>query len=206
MNDAVKDFIIKYGNLHEWVCFLDLDEFIFSQSGVQLREFLNTLDPNVSSITLTQKKFLDRFLTKERFITQEYGCINNLKIGTEWAPKNIVRCRDFVACQNIHDIKTRKTTLVVNENILRFNHYNINDKQLNWMKTFYKSEIPFKINSIDDGMSRYEHLFDDITNNIQVIVPKIEQKQPPNVSLNRSISMFSLYNNIDFCRRSIKRK
>lgn len=204
MNDAVRNFIIKYGKLHEWVCFLDLDEFIFSKSDVKLKDFLSTLDKNVSAVKLTQKKFLDRFLSKHRYITQEYGCIDNLKIGTEWAPKNIVRCRDFVTCENIHDIKTRNKTVVVDENILRFNHYNINEKQLIWMKNFYKTKTPFKINSLDDGMKRYKHLFHENTVTSRhpvvappLVIPNIKQKQMrPIISVNRSISMFSLYNNI----------
>ena len=45
---------------------------------------------------------------------------------------------------------------------LRFNHYNINDKQLDWMTGFYKSSKRFEIDGIDNGMLRYSHLFYDI--------------------------------------------
>lgn len=204
INDAVKNFVIRFGHLHEWVCFLDLDEFIFSQSNVNLKYYLSTLDKNISAVKLIQKKFLDRFLSKERFITQEYSCIGNLKIGTEWGPKNIVRCKDFVACENIHDIKTKNITIVVNERILRFNHYNVNDKQLSWMNKFYNSKTPFEINSVDASMKQYQDLFCENAIILQpqpqtpAIVPNIEQKKqtPHVVSSKRPIPMFSLYKNI----------
>jgi hypothetical protein len=203
MNDAIRNCIIRYGHLHEWVCFLDLDEFIFSPTNVNLNDYLNTLDKDVSAVKLIQKKFLDRFMSKAPYITQEYSCIDNLKIGTEWGPKNIVRCKDFVTCQNIHDIKTRKITIVADETILRFNHYNVNEKQLSWMKTFYKTKTTFKINGTDDGMKRYKHLFNQNTMANQpetqtlVVVPKNEQKeQIPRIYSKRPMSMFSLYSNI----------
>jgi hypothetical protein len=156
--DSIDDCIKKYGNLHEWICFLDLDEFIFSENNINLVNYLNNLDKSISNVILIQKKFLDRFLSSERYITQEFQCIDK-KIGIEWAPKNIIRCKDYISSLNIHCINTKNTTIIANIDDLRFNHYNINDKQLKWMSNFYKTEIPFKINSIDDGMKRYKYLF-----------------------------------------------
>ena len=118
------------------------------------------INKNISRIILIQKKFLDRFLSKERYITQDFSCINNLKIGTEWAPKNIIRCRDFIGLSNIHNINTKNNTIVAGIDTLRFNHYNVNDKQLAWMKGFYNRSSPFTITDIDDGMKRYKNLFD----------------------------------------------
>lgn len=97
--ESIYDCITKYGHLHEWICFLDMDEFIFSVKNVNFVDYLNALDANISAVKLIQKKFLDRFLSKERYITQEFACINNFKIGTEWAPKNIIRCRDFISAK-----------------------------------------------------------------------------------------------------------
>jgi hypothetical protein len=50
-------------------------------------------------------------------------------------------------------------TIVPKVDVLRFNHYNINDKQLKWMKEFYKSTSEFKINGKDHGMIRYKDIF-----------------------------------------------
>lgn len=157
-NEAIKDCITKYGNLHEWMCFLDLDEFIFSKTNINLVNYLNHLDKNISAVRLIQKKFLDRHLSKERYITQEFSCIDNLKIGTEWGSKDIIRCSDFIDCNNIHRIRTKHATVIADIDILRFNHYNVNNQQLQWMEGFYKSKTPFTMNGIDDGMKRYTSL------------------------------------------------
>ena len=156
--ESINDCILNYGYLYEWICFIDLDEFIFSEKNINLVNYLNSLDKNISNVKLIQKKFLDRFLSKEQFITQDFNCINNLKIGTEWAPKNIIRCKDFISISNIHNIKTKNKTIIVDTDILRFNHYNVNEKQLRWMEKFYKGNT-FSINGIDDGMIRYKDLF-----------------------------------------------
>ena len=159
-NESVQDCIKKYGNLHEWMCFLDLDEFVFSEKNVSLPDYLNSLDENISAVKLLQKKFLDRFLSKEKYITQEFGCINNLDYDKNWGPKNIIRCKDFVNSMGMHNMNTRKKTIVAEVGTLRFNHYNLNDKQFLWMKSFYKVNYSFAINGVDEGMKRYKHLFD----------------------------------------------
>ena len=158
--ESILECINKYGHLHEWMCFVDIDEFIFSEKDIKLGEYLNSLGKNVSCVKLIQKKFLDRFLTKEKYITQEYASINNFKIGTEWAPKNIIRCKDFIKLRDIHNIYTKNTTIVPHTDVLRFNHYNVNDKQIKWMVGFYKLRSPVTINGIDDGMKRYKFLFE----------------------------------------------
>lgn len=162
-SESVADCIQKYGADTEWIAFLDTDEFIFSEQSVSLPEVLRALDPTISAVKLVQKKFLDRFLTSERLITQEYRCINSLTVGTEWAPKNIVRCRDFVSVGNIHNIRVKQRTVVLQPQILRFNHYNLNDKQLEWMKSFYKRSTPFVIDGVDDGMKRVRHIYGAIS-------------------------------------------
>lgn len=158
-NESINDCILKYGKINEWIAFVDLDEFIFSKQNIILPDYLRSLDENISNVKLIQKKFLDRFLTNEQFITQEFDCINNLIIGTEWGPKNIVRCKDFVSVNNIHYINTKNETIVPNTDILRFNHYNLNKKQFIWMTNFYNRDVEFSIDGKDDGMIRYRHIF-----------------------------------------------
>ena len=57
---------------------------------------------------------------------------------------------------------TKYETIIPDVNLLRFNHYNINEKQLNWMKWFYNSEKNFTINGNDDGMLRYKDIIQNI--------------------------------------------
>jgi hypothetical protein len=158
--ESIKDCISKYGKYNEWIAFMDLDEFIFSKNNTNLVSYLKKLDKNVSTIRLIQKKFLDRFLTKEKFIIKEFGCIEGLKIGIEWAPKNIIRCSEYVSVDQIHNIKTKNKLIVPEVNVLRFNHYNVNEKQYNYIKKNYKVDI--KINGKDNSMDRYKNILNNI--------------------------------------------
>ena len=159
---SIIDCITKYGNDNEWIAFFDLDEFIYSVKNIDLHQYLKSLDRNISCVKLIQKKFIDRFLVNGHLITQDFRCINNLHIDTGWGAKNIVRCEDYVSVDIIHDFSVKYNTVIPDTDILRFNHYNLNDKQLNWMKWFYNTNIDFKINDIDDGMSRYNNIFNNI--------------------------------------------
>ena len=59
----------------------------------------------------------------------------------------------------MHNFKVKNKTYTADRDEFRFNHYNINDKQLKWMKGFYKSPVDFTLNSIDKGMEQYKFLF-----------------------------------------------
>lgn len=173
-DDSIIDCITHQGKYNEWIAFLDFDEFIFSVKNINLVEYLKSLDESVSCVKITQKKFLDRFLTKQKLITQEFQCINNLDIGVEWGPKNIIRCKDYISINYIHSINVKNKTIVPDKDILRFNHYNLNKKQIKWMKEeYYKNNDAFYFNldgegsgngsgngnSIDNGMIRYKEIF-----------------------------------------------
>ena len=163
--ESMNDCLTKYGCDNEWIAFFDLDEFIYSaiyKSVFNLSNYLMSLDSIISCVKLTQKKFLDRFLTTERFITQEFKCISENTIDTtDWAPKNIVRCKDVIRVSYIHEIVVKKETYTPHINILRFNHYNFNKKQSEWMKGYYKTDDEFILDSEDYGMKQYTHLFID---------------------------------------------
>lgn len=154
--ESVKDCLKRYGATSEWIAFLDLDEFIFSEKNINLVDYLKNVK-DISCIKLTQKKFLDRHLTNKKLITQEFSCIDNFKIGTEWAPKNIVKPRDFKSAKNIHTMFFKKKILVPSSDLLRFNHYNVNEKQFRFIKSFYGKNLT--LNGLDEGMKRYESLF-----------------------------------------------
>ena len=161
---SINDCLSKYGHDNEWIAFFDLDEFIYSSTyeNFKLSNYLKSLDTSISCVKLSQKKFLDRFLSTETFITQEFKCISENTIDTsDWSPKNIVRCKDVYHVSYIHDIFVKTETYTPDINILRFNHYNFNKKQSEWMKGYYKKDnnFEFVLDSEDDGMKHYAHLF-----------------------------------------------
>jgi len=167
--EGIKHFIKNYGNETEWIAFLDLDEFIFSPKNINIIKYLKDLPQKISCIKITQKKFKDRFLIEEKKVIKNYSCINK-EIGFEWAPKNIVRTKDFIDIQNIHIINVKNEILYEKPDILRFNHYNVNDKLLKWMKGFYNSDTDYSLDGYDNSMIRYNHLFKNNNNYLFILL------------------------------------
>ncbi len=155
---AVKHCIQNYGEESEWICFADIDEFLFSPCNVDICELLDDFkNDNIGCAVVTQKKFADRFLSLDRFVTDIYDCIDNLNTEN-WAPKNIVRpdCVDIGGIRNIHSFSVRKGRWrVLDQSLLRLNHYNVNPTQLRWMEKFFERK-GIEINSLDMGMKRYQ--------------------------------------------------
>ena len=42
----------------------------------------------------------------------------------------------------------------------RINHYHVNNQLLKWMEDYYENRCHFYLNGIDDGMKRYQALFE----------------------------------------------
>jgi hypothetical protein len=160
-NESIIHYINNYGNNSIWTCFLDLDEFIYSSKNLYLPYYLKNLNNNISCVKLCQKKFLDRFLSKQKYITHDFNCID-LNIDFEWAPKNIIKNSDYISIISIHIINVSNNILYEKSYNFRFNHYNTNNKLLEWMKIYYNSNTDFKLNSYDDGMLKYNYLFKDL--------------------------------------------
>jgi hypothetical protein len=159
--ECIEEFIETYGKETEWVAFMDLDEFVFSQENIDIPGYFESLPMSISCVRICQKKFKDRFLMESSSgsVIKMYDCIDK-EIGFEWAPKNILRPADYVGFQTIHDIKVKYEIKYEEPRVLRFNHYNVNSKLLTWMKEFYQSTAEFSLNGVDDGMKRYSGLFE----------------------------------------------
>lgn len=154
--EAIEHFIKNYGKYNCWVAFMDLDEFIFSPNNTGIIQFLNHCDSRGENcVKILQKKFKDRHLSEKKLITQEFNCID-MKIGDEWGTKNIIKCSSLQKCYSIHTMDVEGKSIIPDINTLRFNHYNLNKKQLSWMEKFYKKS--FEIKDLDTGFSKYEKM------------------------------------------------
>lgn len=160
-NESMYHFIENYRNESEWVAFMDVDEYLYSEAGINIVDFLKGLEDGVNSLKIVQKKFVSLQLSATTPAFMDPRCIN-YNIGEEWAPKWIGRPREFSHIGNMHYIYFKGQSQVIDSFVLRFNHYNTNDWQLNWMTDFYKASVPFTLNSEDNGMKeRYSRLFSD---------------------------------------------
>jgi hypothetical protein len=145
-----------------YTAFIDVDEFIFSPDNINLNNFIKEkYNEGVNRLIIQQKKFIDRFCGGNKKIIDMHNTIENIDT-THWAPKNIVNNKylDTTKISTIHVIEVKEgKTLTLPQNILRFNHYNINNKQINWMKTYFNRNTDFE-SGMDNSMSRYKNIID----------------------------------------------
>ena len=153
-----------YGNDTTFCAFMDLDEFLYSENNINLIEYLKIkLMDNIYCIRLCQKKFKDRHLIDNSYITQCYECVN-IPYDKNWGVKNIILVDKIVGTPDlahgaIHNIYIENNSILLEDpNILRFNHYNTNYKQLNYIKNRYNIN-DISLNEIDNGMQKYYNIF-----------------------------------------------
>ena len=168
--EAIKDYIKKYGKLTDYTAFIDTDEFIFSEKNVNLKEYVyNSSKDDISKIVLIQKKFNDRFCNREsKNISEISNTIENIDTYN-WANKVIIKNSDInlEKIESVHILETvRGKSIDVAPDIFRFNHYNVNKKQINWMKDFYnKQNIDEFEYKQDTSMNRYTNIINNKCNN-----------------------------------------
>jgi hypothetical protein len=156
--EGLRHFIQTYGHETTWVAFMDLDEFIFSPSNMDIVDYMKTLPQTVSKVRLSMKVFADRHEILGPYCTQDFRCIEGVSMTYGTACKNIVRTDDFITTTNIHHgYELKQESIDVDKTVLRFNHYNGNNKQLKCLKDVF--EVDITLSSIDTGMSRYSNLY-----------------------------------------------
>jgi hypothetical protein len=160
-NESISHLLQNYGNEVEWIAFMDLDEMLISSSDINIVEYLRTLESGINSLKILQKKFVSLQTSTTNPAFMDPRCVD-YPVGEEWAPKWIGRPREFSSIGNMHWIYFKGNHRVMDQAVLRFNHYNTNQWQLDWMKDFYKSAEPFTLNGIDTVLAeRYKHIFSD---------------------------------------------
>ena len=180
---ATMDFIKKYADETEWIALMDLDEFLISVNNIDIPNYFRNLPNDVSCIKLGQKPFINRFESNQKYITQDYRCIDTFIKQGGGGSKNIVRVRDLIDIDkikqidinqfdlsnilhsnelisidqtwnlHIHSVRVKNKILEVDQNDLRFNHYQIKNIE--------------NLNGYDDNMKKYTYLFENKNSNIE---------------------------------------
>jgi hypothetical protein len=118
----------------DWLGFIDMDEFLFSPSGEKLEDLLELAD-ECGGVTMLQKKFEDRFLNIGCPVTGITRCIEGIDTSA-WAPKMFVRKgalkKEEVGI--VHWLPVEGGSKALDPGRLRFNHYNVNDRLLDWAR------------------------------------------------------------------------
>ena len=141
--ESIVDYIKRTPkNKFIYTAFIDIDEFIYSSRKVNLRNLITECYyNNITNIIIKQKKYTDRFCNNTK-VVDIIDTIVNLDTST-WGCKQIINNQSININQtvNMHNIGILKgTTLNIDIDLLRFNHYNVNAKQIEWMKDFYKQD------------------------------------------------------------------
>ena len=144
-----------------YTAFIDIDEFIFSSNNINLLDFvIEQYRNNINKIIIKQKKFTDRFCNSKKVI-DIVDTIDNIDTS-DWACKQIINNKSINIKEvvNMHNIGILNgDTKTIDIDTLRFNHYNVNAKQIEWMKNFYKMDN-FNFAS-DSSLSRYKKYIDE---------------------------------------------
>ncbi len=160
-NLSIIDYITKYGSENDYTCFIDTDEFIFSKNNLDLKQYI--IDNGADKYDLIQKKFIDRFCNKNKKVIEMTNCIENINTDG-WAIKSIIKNNKIIISSpniHIHDISiTTNNNKRINEDDFRFNHYNVNNKQIEWMKGFYNKTDFDK--GIDTSLLKYKNIIDKL--------------------------------------------
>jgi len=168
--EAIKHYINNYGSITDYTAYTDTDEFIFSVNNTNIKDYIRNLaKDDVTKIVINQKKFEDRFCNKD--LTNILDITNTIEnIDTSgWAPKIIIKNESTKIDNigNIHSIETTNGKIFHTPmDTLRFNHYNVNKKQIEWMKGFYnKSSVNDFTYGNDNSSLRYSDTIKSQCNN-----------------------------------------
>jgi hypothetical protein len=160
-NISIIDYIKKYGSENDYTCFIDTDEFIFSKNNLDLKQYI--IENEADKFDLIQKKFIDRFCSKNKKIIEMTECIENINTDG-WAIKSIIKNNKIIISSpniHIHDIYiTTNNVKKINMDDFRFNHYNVNNKQIEWMKGFFNKTNLDK--GTDASLLKYKNIIDKL--------------------------------------------
>lgn len=162
---SVLDYMANYGNLSDWTALIDIDEFIvlnpvYAQISDYMKVFENKEQGKINKIIIQQKKFQDRNCHPSRYVVDIDNCLEGLDTSN-WGLKNIVLNTAFdsnFSSFNMHGIPLKNEIyLMAPTSEIRFNHYNLNNKQYHFMKNHYGNDIFINLKKKDENLKKYKN-------------------------------------------------
>lgn len=160
---AIAHYRDNYSKNSDWTAFIDPDEFIVlnDTNSINLKKYIKDKElKQINIILMKQKKFEDRFCNINNYIFNINNIITKINVNG-WAYKCLYKNSEIDPNETnfvVHKIsmKNNNKTHTASLNELRFNHYNANNKQINWMKGFFKKD-KFE-NDKDTTMKKFNYL------------------------------------------------
>lgn len=159
--EAIAHYRDHFSKNSDWTAFIDPDEFIVldDTKNNSLKDFIKKHDDNkITKLQMKQKKFQDRFCNIENTIFDINNIITNINVEG-WAYKCIYKNKALDKDESnffMHNIKTEGKSHLCDLNELRFNHYNVNNIQIDWMKGFLKKN--YFEHGKDNSMKKFKYL------------------------------------------------
>jgi len=136
----------------EYTAFIDMDEYICVGGERKIKEFMKeeVEGKGFCGVRMSQQKM--PHILKEKLTTgrRVWEITETFKMETRgWAPKNILPTKGVHYSHiNIHKISCQGKLLdQPDRNLIKINHYNVNEYQVHWMKRNhmrYDKETPFE--------------------------------------------------------------
>jgi hypothetical protein len=166
-NETIEDFIKKFGTYYNYTAFIDMDEYIIFNKYQNIKLFISEeLEKNnLFGVIMMQDKFEHILQVKQKSNKKIYEIIDSFELDTRnWAVKYILNTKFIKKMYSMHYFEYTKNILdQPDKNIIKFNHYNYNKSQEEWILNNITSDRDkIKLGLIKrKDLSKYKILFDN---------------------------------------------
>lgn len=131
--ESLSHYAATFGALSSWTAFIDMDEFLVPSS--DLPNKLSELHKNgVTRVRVDQEKYASRFAQPRKALASVDLC---WELPEDVGGEKYVVHSEAMAREghNIHEVKVEHGQDWTSREELHFRHFNMNDKQQEWLKT-----------------------------------------------------------------------
>lgn len=109
----------------KWCANIDMDEFIVLKRHTTIRDYISSLDRDISCIRLSQIRFESRFLNRDKLVIEIDKC-ENTRLPLTHSNKNIYNVKNTTKL-NVHNWTGIGNIKLTQLNDIWFNHYKLNN-------------------------------------------------------------------------------
>lgn len=124
---AIIDFIERARNVYDYAVSIDMDEFLFSRQGYNLKDLARFMELHgVTSGYLAQRRFISRFTPPDGHIGRVRDIHLSFLKDTKALPKTVFKISAFIdaTIYSVHKIETFVQCKYIDNNVFIINHYN----------------------------------------------------------------------------------
>ena len=150
--ESVKDHCSKDDS--DYTAFIDMDEYVVLGGGRKAKEFIEeeVKGKGLCGVRMSQQKMPHILKEKTTSGRRVWEITETFQMEMRgWAPKNILPTKGVLFGRDIHNLSCSGKLLdQPDREIIKFNHYNVNEYQMHWLK---HNHMQF------DSNTQFERLF-----------------------------------------------